>query len=89
MQIVPNLQQQEAKFLFLFLQEKVCLKNQLGLYNKHWGTMRWSYICDNGDAQVGHVGDDLTVLWRNLGVLDQFVQVLLCNAWEHTQVIQM
>lgn len=31
------------------------------------------YICDNGHAEVSHVGDDLTVLWRDLGMLDEFV----------------
>lgn len=39
-----------------------------------------SYIGDDGHTEVSHVGDDLTVLWGNLGVLDQFVQVFLCDA---------
>jgi hypothetical protein len=29
---------------------------------------------------MSHVGDDLTVLWGNLGMLDQFVQVYLSDA---------
>lgn len=32
---------------------------------------------------MSHVGDDLTVLRGDLGVLDQLVQVLLRNAWTH------
>lgn len=43
--------------------------------------VRWSYICDDGNTQVSHVGDDLAVLGGNLGMLDQFVQVFLCNTW--------
>lgn len=39
-----------------------------------------TYVCDDGDAQVSHVGDDLTVLRRDLSVLDQLVQILLCDA---------
>lgn len=42
-----------------------------------------SYVCDDGDAQVSHVGDDLTVLRGDLSVLDQLVQVLLRDAWTH------
>lgn len=43
--------------------------------------VRWAYICDDGNAQVSHVGDDLAVLRGNLSMLDQFVQVFLCNTW--------
>lgn len=43
--------------------------------------MRWSHICDDGNAQVSHVGDDLAVLRGDLSMLDQFVQVLLCDAY--------
>lgn len=39
-----------------------------------------SHICDDWNAQVSHVGDDLTVLGRDLSMLDQLVQVLLCDA---------
>lgn len=44
-----------------------------------------SYICDDGDAQVSHVGDDLTVFRWDLSVLDQLVQVLLCDACTHEE----
>lgn len=39
-----------------------------------------SYVCDDGNAQMSHIGDDLAVFRWNLSVLDQLVQVLLCNA---------
>lgn len=38
------------------------------------------YICDDGHPEVRHVGDDLTVLRWDLGVLDQLVQVFLSDA---------
>lgn len=41
----------------------------------------WTYICDDGNTQVSHVGDDLAVLRGDLRMLDQFVQVFLCNSW--------
>lgn len=47
--------------------------------------MRGSHICDDGNSQVSHVGDDLAVLWWDLSVLDQLVQVLLGDAWTQTQ----
>ena len=40
-----------------------------------------THVCDDGHTQVGHVGDDLTVLGRDLGMLDELVQVLLCDAY--------
>lgn len=45
-----------------------------------------AYICDDGDAQVSHVGDDLTVLRWDLSVLDQLVQILLRNALTYTHI---
>lgn len=46
---------------------------------------KWTaYICDDWDAQVSHIGDDLTVLRRDLGMLDQLVEVLLCDSWFST-----
>lgn len=41
---------------------------------------RGAHVCDNGDAQMSHVGDDLAVFRGDLSVLDQLVQVLLCDA---------
>lgn len=41
---------------------------------------RAPHVCDDGDTQVSHVGDDLTVLRRDLCMLDQLVQVLLCDS---------
>lgn len=41
---------------------------------------RSSHVCDDRDTQVGHVGDDLAVLRRDLCMLDQLVQVLLCDS---------
>lgn len=38
------------------------------------------YVRDDGHPQVRHVGDNLTVLRGDLGVLDQFVQVFLSDA---------
>lgn len=58
--------------------EEVRRKNQrceISLYQ----SLR-SYICDDGHTQVGHVSDDLTVLRWDLSMLDQLVQILLCDA---------
>lgn len=41
-----------------------------------------THICDDGHPEVGHVGDDLTVLCWDLSVLDQLVQVLLSDTWK-------
>lgn len=41
-----------------------------------------THVCDDGHPEVGHVGDDLTVLCWDLSVLDQLVQVLLSDTWK-------
>lgn len=41
-----------------------------------------THVCDDGHPEVGHVGDDLAVLCRDLSVLDQLVQVLLGDTWK-------
>ena len=43
-----------------------------------------THICDDGHTQVGHVGDDLTVLRWDLSMLDELVQVLLRDAYPTT-----
>lgn len=44
-----------------------------------------THICDNGHTQMSHISDDLTVLRWNLCMLDQLIQVLLCDPCMTTQ----
>lgn len=46
-----------------------------------------AHVRDDGHPEVGHVGDDLTVLRGDLGVLDQLVQVFLGDACENKNPI--
>lgn len=72
------------KFMFIYFY--ICslnLSSKLQLAPNADESRLWimgAHICDDGDAQVSHVGDDLTVLWGDLSVLDQLVQVLLRDA---------
>jgi len=46
-----------------------------------------AHVCDDGHPEVCHVRDDLTVLRRDLSVLDQFVQVFLSDACKNKTLI--
>ena len=37
------------------------------------------HLSDDGHAQVGHVRDDVTVFWGDVGVLEELTQVLLTD----------
>lgn len=50
-----------------------------------WDANQTAYIRDDWDTQMSHIGDDLTVLRRDLGVLNQLVKVLLCDPCFATQ----
>lgn len=40
---------------------------------------RARYLGDNRDTHVSHVGDDVTVLWWDVGMLEELAQVFLCD----------
>lgn len=44
-----------------------------------------AHLRDYRHTHVGHVGNDVTVLWWDVGMLKQLAQVLLTDAW-HTQM---
>lgn len=45
---------------------------------------RFAHLRDNGNTHVGHVGNDVTVLWWDVSMLKELTQVLLSHTW-HTQ----
>lgn len=46
---------------------------------------RARYLGDNRDTHVSHVGNDVTVLWWDVGMLEELAQVFLCDTW-HAQM---
>lgn len=38
-----------------------------------------SYLRDNGNAHVSHIGNDVTVLWWDVGMLEELAKVFLCH----------
>lgn len=62
---------------------------------KYWDYFFWissasstsSYLRDNRYTHVGHIGNDVTVLWWDVGMLEELAKVLLCHTCHaHTHI---